>query len=197
MIGLYTKKSGGTWFGVACDEQHVFATSFTATEQKAVRDLLTCLPFNAEFQVSSAATGLAEKALRVVEDIYDGKGQTQNVPLAMEWLPAYTQRVLQTVALIPVGYVSSYGRVAAAAGGGARAVGNVMASNPFAPIVPCHRVVGWNLGLGGYGGGLDRKQAFLVREKRSYKEPRDIPVGEKKLTVFPVENVLNRLKTKK
>ena len=111
----------------------------------------------------------------------------------MEHLPAYTRRVLEVTALIPAGYVASYWSVAKAAGGGPRAVGNVMARNPFAPFVPCHRVVSSDFTLGGYGGGLDVKLDFLVREKRGYTSPRQIPVDGKKLQVFPVEFVLRKL----
>jgi methylated-DNA-[protein]-cysteine S-methyltransferase len=114
--------------------------------------------------------------------------------LALYGLPVYSQRVLQAVSLIPVGYVASYCAVAKAVGGGARAVGNIMASNRFAPLVPCHRVVGSDLGLGGYSGGLDAKVKFLQREKRGYTKPRDVTVdGEKKLQVVPVEFVLKKL----
>jgi hypothetical protein len=69
-----------------------------------------------------------------------------------------------------------------------------MAANPFAPIVPCHRVVSSDFTLGGYGGGLDVKLAFLVREKRGYTSQREIPAGGRKLMVFPVEFVLRKLK---
>jgi hypothetical protein len=67
-----------------------------------------------------------------------------------------------------------------------------MATNPFAPIVPCHRVVSSDFTLGGYGGGLDAKLAFLEREKRGYPNRREILVNGKKLQVFPVELVLKR-----
>ena len=126
--------------------------------------------------------------------MYDGKDVSQSFPLATEHLPAYTQRVLEMTYLIPVGYVASYGSIAKAVGGSPRAVGNIMAANPFAPIVPCHRVVSSDFTLGGYGGGLDVKLAFLVREKRGYASQREILVGGKKLQVFPVEFVLDKLK---
>ena len=101
--------------------------------------------------------------------------------------------MLRTVSQIPVGYVASYSGVAHAVGGGARAVGNVMANNPFAPIVPCHRVVTSGLGLGGYGGGLQVKFEFLKREKRGYAEKRHVAVDDKVLNVFPVELVLEKV----
>ena len=196
MIEVYVKDFDGVWFGVACENQKIFATSFEKDEHKALRDLLACIPFNMAFQVTSSGSAFAESVVSLVKRIYEGKDSGERVALATEHLPSYTGKVLNAVSLIPVGYVSTYGSVADAAGGGARAVGNVMASNPFAPIVPCHRVVAANLALGGYGGGLDAKHAFLVREKRGYTEPREIPLKSGKLRVFPVEHVLKKLKKK-
>ena len=65
-----------------------------------------------------------------------------------------------------------------------------MASNPFAPIVPCHRVVRADFTLGGYGFGLKVKIELLRREKRGFSASKEIEVNGGQLTVFPVENVL-------
>jgi len=192
-IGLYAKSVGGVWFGVACDERHVFGTSFATSQQEALKSLLNSMPFNVPFQVFSTPSAFAANVLALVKDVYDGKDVSRGFPFAMEHLPAYTRRVLEVTALIPVGYVASYGGVAKAAGGSARAVGNVMAANPFAPVVPCHRVVCSDLTLGGYGGGLKVKRELLEREKRGYNSPREITVGERKLRVSPVEFVLTKL----
>src|SRR3989304_5460997 len=163
MIGVYTQNIGGVWFGVACDKQRVYGTSFASGEQEALRGLLSGMLFNVPFQVFSEPSAFAEE-------------------------------VLAAASLIPMGYVTSYGAIAKAAGGSPRAVGNVMACNPFAPIVPCHRVVGSDFGLGGYGGGFRVKREFLVREKRGRQSSLEIPVGGKYLRVFPVEFVLEKLK---
>jgi methylated-DNA-[protein]-cysteine S-methyltransferase len=194
MIGVYTKNMGGVWFGVACDEQRIFGTSFCFSEEEALRSLLSGIPFNVPFQAFSEPSAFAANALASVKNVYDGKDVLQGFSLATDHLPAYTRRVLEVTSLIPVGYVTSYGSIAKAAGGSPRAVGNVMAANPFAPIVPCHRVVSSDFTLGGYGGGLDVKLEFLVREKRGYTSQRDIIVGGRKLQVFPVEFVLRKLK---
>ncbi len=194
MISIYAIEVDGVWFGVAYEGKKVFATSFGNTEQKVKRDLLASSPFGLAFEVASEGSPFADGVLSELKGIYEGKGNVVNVALAMERLPAYTQRILKTVSSIPVGYVSSYGLVAKAAGGGARAVGNVMAANPFAPIVPCHRVVTTALTLGGYGGGLKVKHAFLAREKRGYTQQRKIRVNGGNLLVFPVEFVLEKLK---
>jgi len=114
----------------------------------------------------------------------------------MKHLSDLNRKVLDVTAMIPVGYVSSYGMIAKVAGTAPRAVGRMMARNPFAPIVPCHRVVGSDFSLVGYGGGLDLKLAFLKREKRDYASKREIPMNGKKLMVFPVEFVLKKTEKK-
>jgi len=196
MIGIYAKNVGGVWFGVACDKQRVFGTSFAVSEQGALRCLLSGIPFNVPFQVLSEPSAFAEDVLASVKNVYYGKDATHVFSLATEHLSAYTRRVLEVTSLVPAGYVASYGSIAKAAGGSPRAVGNVMARNPFAPLVPCHRVVSSDFTLGGYGGGLDAKLDFLVREKRGYTSPRQIPVDSKKLQVFPVEFVFKKSKRK-
>ncbi len=194
MIGLYTKRSGGVWFGVACDEQRVFGTSFASSEQETLMSLLCSVPFDVPFQVFKEPSVFAESVLESVEKTYEGK-EAPLPTFAMDHLPAYTRKVLQATALIPTGYVTSYSSLAKAAGGAPRAVGGVMAANPFAPLVPCHRVVKSDFSLGGYGGGLSLKLEMLKRENRGYKVPREVTVGGEKLRVFPVEFVLAKLKT--
>ena len=192
-IGVYTKNVEGVWFGVACDEKHVFATSFGRDEKTAAQSLTDCLPLEAEFQVFSTPSTFAEQALRSVRSVYDGKGESPTLLLDSERLSPFYRRVLEVTRLIPVGYVASYGALSEAAGGSPRAVGGVMASNPFAPIVPCHRVVRSDFTLGGYGGGLDTKAKMLAREKRGKCSPLDIPIAGKKLRLFPVELVLEKV----
>jgi len=193
MIGVYKKNIGGVWFGAACTEQRVFSTSFAHSEQETLKKLLSSIPFNVPFKVFPETSAFAETVLASVKNVYDGNIVPQKFPLATEHLSAYTQRVLEAASLIPLGYVSSYGSIAKAAGGSPRAVGHVMTLNPFAPIVPCHRVVSSDFTLGGYGGGLSVKREFLIREKRGYTSVREIPLGDEKLQVFPVEFVLRKL----
>jgi O-6-methylguanine DNA methyltransferase len=198
MISLYAKNIEGVWFGVACDEKKVFSTNFGFNEKSVLQGLLSSIPFDVSFQQTEKASALSENVIATLKDIYDGKDAVTSFPLSMEHLSDYARKVLPVASLIPVGYASSYGYVAKAAGGGPRAVGNVMASNPFAPIVPCHRVVSSDFTLGGYGGGygesLKVKRAFLEREKRGYASNREISVKGKKLHVFPVEFVLRKVK---
>jgi len=193
MISLYTKNIEDVWFGVAYDREKVFATTFAFSEKMALQGLLESIPFNVSFQHLEKASVFAEHALGLLKNIYDGKGVTRSFSLATEHLSNYARKVIEIVSSIPLGYVASYGSVARVAGGSPRAVGRVMALNPFAPVVPCHRVVSSDFTLGGYGGGLKVKLDFLKREKRGYTAKREIPVNDKKLQVFPAEFVLRKV----
>ncbi len=191
MIQVYTQNVNGIWLTVAYREQQVLATSFADTEQKALRNLLTSLPFNTPFQVFLLPSTSAKDTFALMEGILEGKDVKINLNLATDKLPRYTTSVLKAVMQIPVGYVATYGAVAKAVGGGPRAVGNVMAGNIFAPCVPCHRVVKSDLSLGGYGGGLKIKYQLLVKEKRGYLETKGVAVeGGGVLQVYPVEFTL-------
>ena len=196
-IGLYTKNVDGVWYGVACDDKEVFGTAFADDEKRAVESLLDSVPIGMEFQVSSTPTAFAERTLDSVKSVYEGKGELGSVPLATGLLSPFMKNVLEVTRLIPVGYVTSYGALSDAAGGSPRAVGGAMATNPFAPIVPCHRVVRSDLTLGGYGGGLDLKAEILTREKRGNTLPKEVPIGTKQLRIFPVEFSLEKLQKAK
>lgn len=78
----------------------------------------------------------------------------------------FQQRVLRAEHAIPRGFVSTYKLIAEHLGipGGARAVGNALANNPLPIIVPCHRAIRSDCGLGGYQGGQDMKRSLLTKE---------------------------------
>jgi O-6-methylguanine DNA methyltransferase len=160
---------------------------------RILNNILRSTPFNVPFQVFHEPSAFAKNILASLKSICDGKNVNVSFPLALTHLPVYTQKVLKATAEIPLGYVASYGSVAKAVGGGPRAVGNIMAANPFAPIVPCHRVVKSDFTLGGYGGGLKVKHALLRREKRGFSILKEIEANGGRLQVFPVEYVLRNL----
>lgn len=84
----------------------------------------------------------------------------------MDLCPPFQQRVLLAEYGVPRGSVSTYRRIAAHLGvaGGARAVGNALATNPFPIVIPCHRAIRSDGALGGYQGGLAMKKALLMQE---------------------------------
>jgi O-6-methylguanine DNA methyltransferase len=193
LIEIYTQSSDGVHYAVAINQREIVTSTFAADEKTALHNILSNLLFNVPFQVFSDPSTQAKTTLKTLKDIYDGKEANINLPLSIDHLPTYTKKVLKATMAIPIGYVTSYGAIAQAVGGGARAVGNTMACNLFLPIVPCHRVVKSNLCLGGYGaGGLRVKLEFLRRETRSYLEPKKVEVCGNQLWVFPVEYVLRK-----
>ena len=82
---------------------------------------------------------------------------------------SFQQEVWQALRTIPCGSTISYGALARQIGrpSAVRAVGLANGSNPIPIVVPCHRVIGSNGSLTGYGGGLERKRWLLDHEKRA------------------------------
>ena len=108
---------------------------------------------------------------RELDEYFHGQRTRFDLPLDWSLTGGFGRRVLERTARIPYGEVSTYKDVAAAAGSprGARAAGNALGANPIPIVVPCHRVLHSGGGLGGYGGGLDRKE-FLLRLEGSLRD---------------------------
>ena len=97
-------------------------------------------------------------------------GARRAFDLALDWRGTPFQRaVWEAVCAVPYGETRTYGEIAAILGrpGAARAVGAANGANPLAPIVPCHRLVGTDGSLRGYGAGLGMKQWLIELEKSS------------------------------
>lgn len=109
--------------------------------------------------------------IRRVQRLLDGRchDALADVPLDMAGVPAFNQRVYDVARTILPGQTLSYGEVAARLGdpGAARAVGQALGHNPFAPIVPCHRVLAAGKRSGGFsaGGGVTTKLKMLEIEQ--------------------------------
>jgi methylated-DNA-[protein]-cysteine S-methyltransferase len=90
--------------------------------------------------------------------------------------PEFHKLVWEALMEIPFGETTSYGAIARRVGqaGAARAVGVANGANPIALIVPCHRVIGSDGSLTGYGGGLPLKRALLEHEARVVGRPLDL-----------------------
>jgi methylated-DNA-[protein]-cysteine S-methyltransferase len=110
-----------------------------------------------------AAPRRLDSARRELDEYFDGARREFEMALDWRLIHGFTRRVLEATARIPYGSVSTYKRVAAAAGNerASRAAGNALGSNPLPIVVPCHRVLHSTGGLGGYTGGLDRKRLLL------------------------------------
>jgi methylated-DNA-[protein]-cysteine S-methyltransferase len=103
---------------------------------------------------------------RELEEYFAGRRRSFELPLDWTLVGPFGRRVLGATAQIPYGRVSTYTEVAAEAGSprGSRAAGNALGANPIPIVVPCHRVLRGSGALGGYAGGLRRKQFLLELE---------------------------------
>jgi methylated-DNA-[protein]-cysteine S-methyltransferase len=111
-----------------------------------------------------AAPDRTDDVRRQLDAYFGGTRRDFELPIDWRLLRGFRADVLRATSRIPFGSVVSYRDVAAAAGSANayRAAGNALGSNPIPIVVPCHRVVHSGGGLGGYTGGLERKQ-FLLR----------------------------------
>jgi|SRR3569623_430279 len=111
---------------------------------------------------TSDVLALAADQLR---EYFKGHRRVFDVPLAPEGT-GFQKIVWQALCSIPFGVTRSYGEIAAKIGrpAASRAVGAANGKNPIAIIVPCHRVIGSNGTLTGYGGGLPTKRWLLEHE---------------------------------
>lgn len=109
-----------------------------------------------------------QKVLEAELEVYfSGLPVVFTVPVDWTGYSEFRLKALQFTAGIPMGQVSTYGGIATAIGspGAARAVGGAMHANRTPIVVPCHRVVGSDGSLTGFGGGLALKQELLALEK--------------------------------
>ena len=104
---------------------------------------------------------------RELDEYFDGRRRAFDVPLDLRVAP-FHEAVLDELARVPYGQVDTYGHLAARVGRprAARAVGLVMNRNPIPIVLPCHRIIGANGSLTGYGGGESRKRRLLDLERR-------------------------------
>jgi methylated-DNA-[protein]-cysteine S-methyltransferase len=114
--------------------------------------------------------GMFGMAADQLAEYFAGSRTEFDLPLAPHGTP-FQLAVWAELTQIPYGVTASYGEVAAALGKSAlasRAVGLANGRNPISIIVPCHRVIGADGSLTGYGGGLDRKEWLLRHEKAPF-----------------------------
>jgi len=113
------------------------------------------------------ATPLAAARVQLAE-YFAGERETFDLALDPAGTP-FQQQVWAALRAIPYGTTTTYGALARGLGrpGAARAVGLANGANPLAVVVPCHRVVGADGSLTGFGGGLDRKRRLLDIEART------------------------------
>ena len=149
-----------------CDEDgHLRATDWTCYDERMHRllarhygkDAFTLAPAHNPYGLTSAIAAYFDGDIHVIDSL----------PVATEGT-AFQKSVWQALHSIPAGQTISYSELAARLGNPAavRAVGLANGANPIGVVVPCHRVIGANGSLTGYGGGLERKCWLLTHEKQ-------------------------------
>lgn len=105
------------------------------------------------------------KAREQLEEYFDGKRKSFDLPLAPHGTE-FQKKVWSALEKIPLGSTLSYGQLAEQLGTSPRALGGACGRNPIPVIIPCHRILAANGGLGGYSGidGIETKQ-FLLRHE--------------------------------
>ncbi|MEU6536177.1 methylated-DNA--[protein]-cysteine S-methyltransferase [Streptomyces sp. NPDC047000] len=117
--------------------------------------------------VEAAGSPPLAEAIRQVRAYFAGQRHSFELPLDWSLVSGFNRQVLRELASgVPYGAVVGYGDLARRVGmpKAAQAVGVAMGANPLPVVVPCHRVVGSDGGIGGFGGGLETKRKLLALE---------------------------------
>lgn len=146
-----------------CDESHLYLLEFTV--RKNVGRQLARLAKTYKRAILPGKTKITAHIRRELSDYFKGELQDFKTPLKLTGTD-FQKSVWEELIRIPYGTTRSYGEMATRIGNpkAFRAVATSNASNGLALIVPCHRVINTGGGLGGYAGGLDKKQWLLNME---------------------------------
>jgi methylated-DNA-[protein]-cysteine S-methyltransferase len=142
------------------------------TSDGAALTRLLFAPFAVDPSWSEQPCKVLEQATTQLSDYFAGKRTDFDLPLEPAGTP-FQQTVWRALREIPYAETINYGQLATRVGNpnAARAVGLANGRNPISIVVPCHRVIGANGSLTGYGGGLDRKRTLLDLERRTAGVP--------------------------
>jgi O-6-methylguanine DNA methyltransferase len=189
MLNVYSERIDRIWYAVAFDGTKVVATNFGRVKEDVLRAVFKSLPYEVPFEAIKKPSEMSEDVFKAMSGILGGRDVSFNFELDMNRVPRVTRQVLELMSLIPTGYVATYGGLAKVLGTGPRVAGHACATNPFPPIIPCHRVVASDLSLGGYGGGLKLKWQILRREDRGFKEVSNVEINGRLLPLFPISHL--------
>ena len=142
-----------------------------ATRARMARRFPQCMEAQAPQQVQDAITALVALLNGTPREPVD----LSNIALDMEGIPPFHQRVYVLARRLAPGQTTTYGAMAQELGepGAARAVGQALGANPFAPVVPCHRILAAGGAAGGFSanGGISTKLRLLLIERAQFNGP--------------------------
>lgn len=166
-----------------------FETKIGRLYAEEEKDFLVCLSSGpaaadktvpGEQGISFQETSLLLQTKAEILEFLAGERKEFDIPVYLKGTD-FQKRVWKALTQIPFGETRTYGRIAAAAGSpkSARAVGQACHRNPVMIIVPCHRVIGANGKLVGFGGGLPLKETLLSMEKELISMEKNLISGKK------------------
>jgi len=169
IAGVRQTESGWLAAWWECDERNNWQLRGVTIGHRSPQNALKSFADAAGLSADSELGDEQEALLNRLRDAIHGQVDTfADVHLNLDHLGPFARKVVQRCRTIPAGKTVTYAELAATCGSpnAARAVGNVMASNRFPLIVPCHRVVGSGGGLGGFSApqGIELKRDLLQRE---------------------------------
>jgi O-6-methylguanine DNA methyltransferase len=162
-VGTATCQTAFGWVGIAWSAHGLVAVTLPqATEAEALSLLPSASSDTLQEPPGLDVAGLLDR----LQQYFDGQVVTFDETLDPSIGTTFQQQVWAITRAIPRGQTRTYGQIARQAGspGAARAVGQAMARNPWPVVVPCHRVVGHDGRLTGFGGGLAMKRQMLELE---------------------------------
>ncbi len=156
----------GTMIAIA-DEQSLYLLEFV--DGRGVDREIEKLCFAKNVTIVAGSTAPIESIQKELAAYFDGTLQQFKTPIHLMGTP-FQQSVWKALQTIPYGHTKSYGEQAKSIGNASafRAVANANGANQLAIIIPCHRVINGNGKLGGYAGGINRKQWLLDFEKATH-----------------------------
>ncbi len=194
LIVAAVRRVGTRWFGASYCGDELVATTVGEDRPQVEAFLRRCIPPGVAAAFGDEETPFAVATIQMLADLEAGRDDAKRFRLSARFVPEPLRSILEVAAAIPRGQVTSYGDIARAAGTEARVVGAAMATNRLYPIVPCHRVVGADMALVGYGQRQDAA-ALLAKLDRLRAEARGckdavVAAGARTLRVYPAERVI-------
>lgn len=135
---------------------------------------------------STVREGADDEAMRQIREYFEGRRRIFDLPLDLRG-SSFQKAVWTTVERVPYGRTASYSEIAVLLGRpkACRAVGAANGANPIPIVIPCHRIVGANGSLTGYGGGVSSKRWLLVHEGALDETP-ETSVRPRQLDLFSI-----------
>ena len=160
-------KLGPLW--VALSDKGLWALEFQVSEEEFIQEVQGRGPVEINQDANKT-----QATLKQVSEYLEGQLKDFSLPVDWSGMTDFQINVRKAVMAIPAGETASYGEIAAQIGNprASRGVGRANATNPIPLVIPCHRVIGANGALTGYGGagGLDTKRWLLDLEKKGNRD---------------------------